>query len=104
MSDSVESWVSFIEVSHRESSASDIVQGVSARTVWLLQLMDVALLRIKPSRVGLAWQINFLLAFGDNITSRVSLSHQQFGICIVLHRTRFFMVFCKNYMTIGDVL
>lgn len=75
MSDSVESWVSFVEVSHRESGASDIMQGVSAHTVWLLQFMDVSLLRIKPSRVGLAWQINFLLAFGNNITSRASLSH-----------------------------
>lgn len=103
-SDSVESWVSFVEVSHRESGASDIMQGVSAHTVWLLQLMDVSLLRIKPSRVGLAWQINFLLAFGNNITSRASLSHQQFGTCIVLHRTRFFTLLWKNYMTIGDVL
>lgn len=35
MSYSVESWVSFIGVSHWEFGARDISQGVSAHTVWL---------------------------------------------------------------------
>lgn len=53
ISHSVESWFSFAEI-HRESGERDLTQGISAHTVWLLQLMDISLLRVKPSRVGLA--------------------------------------------------
>lgn len=77
MSHSVETWFSFTQVSHR------VWWGVSAHTVCLLQLMDTSLLRIKPSRVGLAWQMNFLLAFGNStLTQEHHLSRQQFGTCM----------------------